>query len=187
MVRILGGGMAAFLFLTAWPAWGQSGRTGPEEPASLLLARYFLESGDFESARHEAERFIFFHPSHPSIPAAERLIEQIDSRPDLFADQNEAGSNPAVALVRFYQNRLRTFRSPGSECPSYPSCSAYTIEAVKKHGALMGTFIFVDRFWREATTAGTPPFVYNNGRKLHFDPLGYNDYWLSGPGKAEAP
>jgi hypothetical protein len=43
----------------------------------------------------------------------------------------------------------------------------------------MGTFMFIDRFFREFTTVGTPPQVRRHGRSLHYDPLEANDYWLS--------
>jgi putative membrane protein insertion efficiency factor len=51
-----------------------------------------------------------------------------------------------IAGVRFY----RFFVSPwlGAECRFYPSCSAYALGALKRHGALKGVSLAVRRFCR---------------------------------------
>ncbi len=52
----------------------------------------------------------------------------------------------AILLVRFYQVGL----SPifGGACRYYPSCSAYAIEALEKHGALRGSWLALRRISR---------------------------------------
>ena len=42
-----------------------------------------------------------------------------------------------ILLIRFYQK----FISPmfPAKCRLYPTCSQYTLEAVKEHGAIKGT------------------------------------------------
>ena len=60
-----------------------------------------------------------------------------------------SGSKPNLAaralmwLVRGYQYLLSPLL--GSNCRFYPSCSSYTIEAIKLHGALKGGAM---GFWR---------------------------------------
>lgn len=52
----------------------------------------------------------------------------------------------AILLVRAYQVGL----SPifGGACRYYPSCSAYAIEALEKHGALRGSWLALRRISR---------------------------------------
>ncbi len=51
-----------------------------------------------------------------------------------------------VALVRGYQISLSTLLP--AACRYYPSCSAYAIEAIEKHGALRGTWMAMRRIGR---------------------------------------
>jgi putative membrane protein insertion efficiency factor len=49
-------------------------------------------------------------------------------------------------IIKFYQY----FISPltGRNCRYYPTCSAYALEAVEKHGSLKGTALAVKRVLR---------------------------------------
>ena len=51
-----------------------------------------------------------------------------------------------LILIKFYQ----FFISPltGQNCRFYPSCSAYAVEAVQKHGSLKGSLLAVKRILR---------------------------------------
>jgi uncharacterized protein len=51
-----------------------------------------------------------------------------------------------LILIKLYQ----FFISPltGPNCRFYPSCSAYALEAVQKHGSLKGTLLAVKRILR---------------------------------------
>ncbi|MBT4222436.1 MAG: membrane protein insertion efficiency factor YidD [Cryomorphaceae bacterium] len=53
---------------------------------------------------------------------------------------------PFILLIKFY----RLFISPflGRNCIYSPSCSAYGIIALKKHGVFKGTFLTVRRILR---------------------------------------
>lgn len=50
---------------------------------------------------------------------------------------------PFVLLVRFYQVAISPF-TPGV-CRYSPTCSHYTVEALKKHGLLKGGWLAVKR------------------------------------------
>ena len=51
-----------------------------------------------------------------------------------------------IALVRFY----RFFLSPwlGSRCLYEPTCSAYALQALERHGAAAGSYLTVARLLR---------------------------------------
>ena len=58
--------------------------------------------------------------------------------------------NPAVValrgLIRLYQVTLSSVM--GTQCRFYPTCSAYTSEAIGKHGALRGSVLGMARICR---------------------------------------
>jgi putative membrane protein insertion efficiency factor len=51
-----------------------------------------------------------------------------------------------IAFVRFYQVALSPLL-PAS-CRYYPTCSAYAIEALERHGALRGSWLTIRRIAR---------------------------------------
>lgn len=175
----LGFVLTALLVLCFRPPAGADSTLAPEAGRSLDFAWVLYQEGDFFRAVGEVKRFLFFHPGHPRTEEAERLMKLIESAPmGRSEDVEKERFSLAVALVRLYQNHFRTFKSSALGCPSYPNCSEYCLQALKKHGFLLGTFIQVDRFFREFTTVGQPPLVWSHGRWLHYDPLDLNDYWL---------
>jgi putative membrane protein insertion efficiency factor len=50
---------------------------------------------------------------------------------------------PFVFLIRFYQVVLSPLKGPS--CRFEPTCSAYSIEALKKHGLFKGSFLAIKR------------------------------------------
>jgi putative membrane protein insertion efficiency factor len=48
-----------------------------------------------------------------------------------------------IAIIKFY----KYFISPllGSNCRFYPSCSSYSLEALQRHGAVIGTYLTLKR------------------------------------------
>jgi uncharacterized protein len=55
-------------------------------------------------------------------------------------------SKVLVALVRLYQVGLSPLLPPS--CRYYPSCSAYAVTALERHGALRGSWLAVRRIAR---------------------------------------
>lgn len=51
-----------------------------------------------------------------------------------------------IALIRVYQYAISPFL--GRSCRHYPSCSAYAVEAVEKHGAIKGGWLSAKRISR---------------------------------------
>jgi putative membrane protein insertion efficiency factor len=52
----------------------------------------------------------------------------------------------AVVMIRFYQKAVSPWLLPA--CRYYPTCSAYAIEAIERHGFLRGSLLAVRRILR---------------------------------------
>ncbi|WP_221567511.1 membrane protein insertion efficiency factor YidD [Alkalihalobacillus sp. TS-13] len=48
-----------------------------------------------------------------------------------------------IALIQFYRKCISPFTPPS--CRFYPTCSSYGLEAVQKHGALVGGWLAAKR------------------------------------------
>jgi len=48
-----------------------------------------------------------------------------------------------IALVRFYRKRISPMTRPS--CRFLPTCSAYALEALEKHGAAKGSLLAIRR------------------------------------------
>ncbi|MDD5713094.1 MAG: membrane protein insertion efficiency factor YidD [Smithellaceae bacterium] len=97
------------------------------------------------------------------------------------ATAEEPESLPAgffLTALRFFQNYI----SPvdGDRCPSYPTCSAYAVAAVKKHGFVLGYLMTVDRLIHEYDARQDSPVVWVDGTARFYDPVENNDFWLEG-------
>ena len=85
--------------------------------------------------------------------------------------------NPLKLGVRFFQRYISVVDSP--RCPMYPTCSAYAIQALDKHGAALGSFITVDRLLHEGNPSEKKHPITGYGQLRFYDPLSANDFWLT--------
>jgi hypothetical protein len=51
-----------------------------------------------------------------------------------------------IYLIKFYQRNISPYK--GTKCPYFPSCSAYGLEAVEKHGPFKGSVLAAWRIVR---------------------------------------
>jgi putative membrane protein insertion efficiency factor len=51
-----------------------------------------------------------------------------------------------MLLIKAYQVLLSPFL--GQQCRFYPTCSQYGLEAIKKHGAIVGSYYTIRRLLR---------------------------------------
>ncbi|WP_303720812.1 membrane protein insertion efficiency factor YidD [Malonomonas rubra] len=88
-----------------------------------------------------------------------------------------ANQGPLQLAVKFFQSHLSPVDGP--RCPMYPTCSAYALQALRKHGPLFGTFQTVDRLYREGDVEHEHTQPINKWGYVRFhDPLQNNDFWL---------
>lgn len=89
--------------------------------------------------------------------------------------ESSARFNPLVWAV----NGFQTFISPvdGDRCTLYPTCSAYSKEAIEKYGALRGFIMTADRLLHEADEPSYAPLIRKHGTLRYYDPVENNDFW----------
>jgi hypothetical protein len=94
-------------------------------------------------------------------------------------DEMSAGAKALSWGVRFYRETIS--RVDGERCSMYPSCSAYSLEAVGKHGFFIGYIMTVDRLIHESNEMDhAQKIMLRDGRLRFYDPVAANDFWWSG-------
>jgi hypothetical protein len=108
---------------------------------------------------------------------AERVVPANMEAP---STTDHSGFNFGSWFVGFYRDNI----SPvdGDRCPSLPSCSTYSIQAMRKHGFFMGWMMTVDRLIHEGKgETRVSPVVYSEGKWKILDPVQNNDFWWYSP------
>lgn len=96
------------------------------------------------------------------------------------AQQTRDNLEPLDQAVRLFQKYISPI--DGARCPMYPTCSAYSRQALRKHGPLLGVVMTADRLMHEGDPIEQQEPIIKWGYKRFYDPLAYNDFWL---GKTE--
>jgi putative component of membrane protein insertase Oxa1/YidC/SpoIIIJ protein YidD len=95
------------------------------------------------------------------------------------ADKMTAGAKALSWGVHFYRETIS--QVDGERCKMYPSCSAYSLEAIKKHGFFLGYVMTADRLIHESNEMDNAPKIkLKNGKERYYDPVDANDFWWSG-------
>ena len=89
--------------------------------------------------------------------------------------ESSPGQKAVEGLIEFFRSTIS--RVDGDRCPSYPSCSQYSLEAIRKHGALVGLVMTFDRLIHESDEIRIAPSVRVNGSNRYYDPVENNDFW----------
>jgi len=119
---------------------------------------------------------IFLFAAFPPDSLADMVASAHTCRPQA----STAARWTVLPLIKVYQTYLSPFMI--TKCPSWPNCSRYASEAVKKHGAAMGAFMAVDRLFHEAAKIHQSPQIFVEGRGyVIYDPLDHNDFWWDKP------
>jgi putative membrane protein insertion efficiency factor len=89
--------------------------------------------------------------------------------------------SPAAAAllggVRFYQRFISPVK--GERCPMTPSCSAYAVEAIRKHGFFVGYMMTADRLIHEGDEKRYTRAIVSGNKVRFFDPVSNNDFWFT--------
>ncbi len=90
-------------------------------------------------------------------------------------ESSSVESAPLQLAVQLFQKYISPIDGP--RCPMYPTCSSYSLQALHKHGPIIGTFLTVDRLYREGDPHERRRPIEKWGRIRFYDPLEDNDFW----------
>lgn len=96
------------------------------------------------------------------------------SRPELLAGEDSIAALPFIGLLRIYQNYLSPF---ANQCPMTPSCSQFSMLAIRKHGPVIGIIMTSDRLLHEADEMRIAQLVKVGSTWKRSDPVENNDFW----------
>ena len=93
--------------------------------------------------------------------------------------------SPAASFFRLLVTFFQRVISPvdADRCPSYPTCSTYSIQAYEQHGAVLGTLMTVDRLFHENSEAEFAPIIEVHGVSRIYDPVWANEFWKEKEGR----
>lgn len=86
---------------------------------------------------------------------------------------------PLKTAIRLFQKYISAVDGP--RCSMYPTCSTYSLQALQKHGPLLGIFQTVDRLYHEGDPHERQRPIEKWGYIRFNDPLENNDFWLKLP------
>lgn len=87
------------------------------------------------------------------------------------------GIGPSIlgSWIRFYQRHMHAVTA--SRCIMLPSCSQYSLEAIRRYGVIIGIIMTMDRFIHEWDEPKHAPLVKVDGKLRCFDPVEANIFW----------
>lgn len=82
-----------------------------------------------------------------------------------------------VGSVRFFQKHISPVDGP--RCSMTPTCSHYSLLALRKHGPFLGFMMTADRIVHEYEEQRFVPTVWDGNRTRFYDPVENNDFWFN--------
>jgi hypothetical protein len=106
------------------------------------------------------------------------ILSPSDREP--IRDKSEQPAHPVAAtpflwLLTFYQKVIGPVNS--GRCPMYPTCSQYSVQAIRKHGPIVGIVMTADRLIHERDEQEYAPLIKVGSRYRFDDPVRNNDFW----------
>lgn len=99
------------------------------------------------------------------------------NEPKAAHEEQSAGARALLSTIRFYQRFISPVK--GERCPMTPTCSAYAVEAIKKHGFFIGWMMTADRLIHEGDEKRSARAVVRNNKVSFYDPVANNDFWFT--------
>jgi len=95
-------------------------------------------------------------------------------------DTRALGGGVPLLFVRFYSNYISPIDGP--TCIFTPTCASYAIQAIRKHGPILGWIMGCERSMRYHKDMHYYPRIYAGNRLHLYDPVEANDFWFGGTG-----
>lgn len=91
-------------------------------------------------------------------------------------------SFPSYLLIQSVEI-FRKYISPvdGDRCPMYPTCAAYSLQVIKKHGFFIGFMMTAGRLIHENNEMDYAPLIKIGNKYRFYDPVSNNDFWWYRP------
>lgn len=99
------------------------------------------------------------------------------------------GWNPFVRFLTAGVHFFQQYISPvdGDRCSMAPTCSHYSIQALRKHGAFRGFMMSADRIVHEYEEQKFVPVVRDGMKSRFYDPVENNDFWFASSNHDSGP
>jgi len=84
---------------------------------------------------------------------------------------------PALWMIRLFQKVVSPVDGPS--CDFTPSCSSYGLQAIRRHGLILGIPMTTERIVRNhhPDNPRRYPLVEHHGEIYYLDPVESNDFW----------
>lgn len=112
-------------------------------------------------------------PDAPTILSPADIAAAPRTRPE--QQPTSIAATPFLWLLAFYQKGIGPVT--GGRCPMYPTCSQYSVQAIRKHGPVIGIAMTADRLIHELDEQRFVPLSKVGNRYRFLDPLENNDFW----------
>ncbi len=114
----------------------------------------------------------------PDAPALLSPTDRPERRPVPQETADNIAAVPFFWLLTFYQKAVNRVNS--GRCPMYPTCSQYSVLAIRKHGPVIGIVMTTDRLIHESDERKLAPVIKVGSRYRFDDPVENNDFWWYG-------
>lgn len=105
--------------------------------------------------------------------------EDLESENKELKLENPHPGGPTMLFMRFYSKYIGPIDGPN--CTFRPSCGAYCMKAIRKHGWLLGWIMGCERAMRYHRNYHLYPRTFDGDRVYMYDPVQENDFWFSSP------
>ncbi len=111
----------------------------------------------------------------PDAPVVQSAEDRQRKEPLQEPAPDRISNTPFLWLLSFYQKLINP--AIAGRCPMYPTCSQYSIQALHKHGPLIGIVMTADRMIHEVNEQQYAPMIRVGNRLRFHDTVENNDFW----------